>query len=112
MAPVAKKSFGKATTGWRKRALRSYQYGLAQGELVLAGSQEALDSWKAPAEYGDTKDLLICAVDHGDVDESLMTRDALFAARDYHKAELAELPISALSLSEGDPAINTETLNI
>ncbi|OZG52149.1 nicotinate phosphoribosyltransferase [Pseudoscardovia radai] len=112
MAPVAKKSFGKATTGWRKRALRSYQYGLAQGELVLAGSKESLEKWTAPAEYGDVKDLLICAVDHGQIDESLTTRDALFAARDYHKAELDELPIGALSLSEGDPAINTQTLNI
>lgn len=115
MAPVAKKSFGKATTGWRKRALRSYQYGLAQGELVLAGPQDALDAWEpvdARDEYGDVKDLQITAVDHGAIDESLTTRDALFAAREYHKAELSELPISALSLSEGDPAINTQTVNI
>ena len=79
---------------------------------MLAGSKESLEKWTAPAEYGDVKDLLICAVDHGQIDESLTTRDALFAARDYHKAELDELPIGALSLSEGDPAINTQTLNI
>lgn len=112
MHPVAKKSFGKATDGWRKRALRSYQYGLAQGELVLAGSQEALDSYQVPDEYGETRQLAITAVNHGDLDDSLTSRQALFAARDYHRRRLAELPVSALSLSDGEPAIPTQVVTI
>ena len=112
MHPVAKKSFGKATDGWRKRAVRSYQYGLAQGEVVLAGDQVSLESCELPAEYGDTRDLQITAVDHGSIDESLTTREALFAAREYHLAALRELPVSALSLSDGEPAIPTQVITV
>ena len=112
MHPVAKKSFGKATDGWRKRAVRSYQYGLAQGEVVLAGDQKSLESCTLPAEYGDTRDLQITAVDHGSIDESLTTREALFAAREYHSAALRELPVSALSLSDGEPAIPTQVITV
>ncbi|WP_455120987.1 nicotinate phosphoribosyltransferase [Scardovia wiggsiae] len=112
MHPVAKKSFGKATDGWRKRAVRSYQYGLAQGEVVLAGDQKSLENCALPAEYGDTRDLQITAVDHGSIDESLTTREALFAAREYHSAVLRELPVSALSLSDGEPAIPTQVITV
>ena len=112
MHPVAKKSFGKATDGWRKRAVRSYQYGLAQGEVVLAGDQKSLENCALPAEYGDTRDLQITAVDHGSIDESLTTREALFAAREYHLAALRELPVSALSLSDGEPAIPTQVITV
>ena len=112
MHPVAKKSFGKSTDGWRKRALRCYQYGLAQGELVLCGPADKLAAWEAPAEYGDTRDLLITAVDHGDIDDSLASKEALLSARDRHSQALAELPVTALSLSNGDQAIPTEVLTI
>ena len=112
MHPVAKKSFGKATDGWRKRAVRSYQYGLAQGEVVLAGDQKSLENCTLPAEYGDTRDLQITAVDHGLIDESLTTHEALFAAREYHLAALRELPVSALSLSDGEPAIPTQVITV
>ena len=112
MHPVAKKSFGKATDGWRKKALRSYQYGLAQGELVLAGSQEKLDSYQIPEEYGQTRALQITAVDHGNIDDSLTTSQALFAARDYHRQQLNDLLVSALSLSDGEPAIPTEIVTV
>ena len=102
----------EGTDGWRKRAVRSYQYGLAQGEVVLAGDQVSLESCELPAEYGDTRDLQITAVDHGSIDESLTTREALFAAREYHLAALRELPVSALSLSDGEPAIPTQVITV
>ncbi|WP_268234215.1 nicotinate phosphoribosyltransferase [Galliscardovia ingluviei] len=112
MHPVAKRSFGKRTDGWRKQALRSYRYGLAQGELVLCGSADDLAKWEPSEEYGEVRDMLICAVDHGDIDTSLTTTDALFAARDHHWKSLQDLPVTALSLSQGDQAIPTEVLNI
>ena len=112
MHPVAKKSFGKATDGWRKRAVRAYEYGLAQAELVVAGSQSQLAEWTAPAEISQTKDLLITAIDHGDVDEHLASTEALLEARSYHKTALNELPITALSLSAGEPAIPTQVIEI
>ncbi len=113
MHPVAKKSFGKSTDGWRKRGLRVYEYGLAQGELVLAGTEDAISTWEdTQSEYGETKDLGILAIDHGVIDESLTTREALFAAREYHTAALHELPVNALSLSDGEQAIPTEVVTL
>ena len=112
MHPVAKRSFGKRTDGWRKRALRSYRYGLAQGELVLCGSAEDLAKWQPSEEYGEVRDMLICAVDHGDIDDSLTTTDAILQARDHHWQALQDLPVTALSLSQGEQAIPTEVLNI
>jgi nicotinate phosphoribosyltransferase len=112
MHPVAKKSFGKVTDGWRKKAVRAYEYDLAQAELVVAGSTEELSSWSAPEGVSQTRDLQITAIDHGDIDESLASKDALLAARSYHKKALAELPITALSLAAGDPAIPTQVINI
>ncbi|TCD53910.1 nicotinate phosphoribosyltransferase [Alloscardovia theropitheci] len=113
MHPVSKKSFGKSTDGWRKRGLRVYEYGLAQGELVLAGPADKINDWAASqSEYEEVKDLSIIAIDHGTIDESLMTREALFAARDYHNEALRELPVNALSLSDGEPAIPTEVVTL
>lgn len=112
MHPVAKKSFGKATDGWRKRAVRAYEYALAQAELVVAGSQDQLATWKAPAEVSETRDLLITAIDHGNVDQHLASNEALLEARSYHKKALNELPITALSLSAGDPAIPTQVIEL
>lgn len=112
MHPVAKKSFGKSTDGWRKRGVRAYSYDLAQAELVVAGSTEKLDAWEAPEEVSQIRDLQITAIDHGDGDDSLATTEALFAAREYHKKALAELPITALSLSAGEPAIPTQVIEL
>jgi nicotinate phosphoribosyltransferase len=115
MVGVAKKSAHKGNTKWRKDAYRAYKYGVADSEIVVSGPQQALDRWTSPydtdeaASEGMTvRPLLITAVDHGDFDDSLTTTDALYAARDRHKKELASLPIQALSLQEGDPAIPTE----
>ncbi len=111
MHPVAKKSFGKSTDGWRKRPVRVYEYGLAQGELVVAGSQADLTTWK-DERFSEFKDLSIVAIDHGSIDEHLMSQEALFEARDYHTQALNELPVNALSLMDGEPAILTEVLTI
>lgn len=113
MHPVAKKSFGKHTDGWRKRAVRAYEYDdLAQAELVVAGSQDQLREWTAPEGVSQIRDLQITAIDHGDVDTSLASKEALLEARDYHKKALGELPITALSLSSGEPAIPTQVIEL
>lgn len=112
MHAVEKKSFGKHTDGWRKRGVRAYEYGLAQAELVVAGSSEQLDSWTAPAEVSQTRDLLTTIVDHGDIDMSLASKATLLEAQAYHKKALAELPITALSLSAGEPAIPTTVIEL
>jgi nicotinate phosphoribosyltransferase len=112
MHPVAKKSFGKSTDGWRKRAVRAYEYDLAQAELIVGGSRAQLEAWQAPEGVSQIRDLQITAIDHGDVDESLASKEALLQARDYHKKALNELPITALSLAAGDPAIPTQVIEL
>lgn len=109
MAPVAKKSFGKATVGWRKDAWRAYRYGLATEEIVVDGSQTALKNWHCPdeAEVDEVRPLLITAMDHGVADPTLTGPDALKNADAWRRRQLADLPITALSLGEGDPAIDT-----
>lgn len=109
MQPVAKKSFGKANIGWRKGAWRAYRYGLATEEIVVDGSREALAHWTCPQseDVGETRPLLITAVDHGEFDHSLVGSQALTAADQWRRKQLADMPITALSLGEGDPAIDT-----
>lgn len=107
MAPVMKKSKDKATVPGRKLAFRSYEYGLAEAEHVISGSEEKLASY-APEE--GWKDLMVNYVDHGQIDGSWQGHDAIMRAHDYRAQALAELPITAQSLMKGDPVISTETV--
>lgn len=106
MTPVMKKSKDKATMPGRKLAFRSYEYGLAETEHVVSGSEDKL----AAFQPGDGwKDLMVDLVDHGQVDERWIGHDAIMAAHEYRAKALDELPITAQSLMKGDPAIVTET---
>lgn len=53
MQPVAKKSKDKASVPGRKLAYRSYEYGLAETEHVISGSETQLAEYR-PAEDGRT----------------------------------------------------------
>lgn len=113
MHGVAKKSFGKATVKWRKDAYRAYHYGLATEEMVVAGPQEALDKWTCPKseDVDEVRPLLITAMKDGKADPSLFAPDALKKADAWRRKQLANLPITALSLRAGDPAIDTVVLH-
>ena len=106
MEPVAKKSKDKATVPGRKLAYRSYEYNLAETEHVISGSEAQLAAFKPEAGW---KDLLVDYVDHGTADHQFQGHDAIVTAHNYREKALAELPITALSLMKGDPAIPTET---
>ncbi len=106
MQPVAKKSKDKATVPGRKLAFRSYEYNLADCEHVIAGSEEQLAAF-CPGD--GWKDLLVTFVDHGTIDSQYRGHDAIMAAHDYRAQALAELPITAQSLMQGEPVIPTET---
>lgn len=112
MEPVAKKSFGKASVGWRKGAWRAYRYGLATEEIVVDGSKDALESWSCPKEedVDEIRPLLITAMQDGKADPALTGKQALEQANQWRRRQLADLPITALSLGEGDPAIATVML--
>lgn len=96
MVPVAKESKDKRSVGGRKYALRRRSSeGVAEAEVIGVGT--------APADDGDDRPLLVPLVRDGRV----VGRESLAAARDRHRAALAELPPTALQLSRGEPAIAT-----
>jgi putative nicotinate phosphoribosyltransferase len=95
LEPVAKRSVGKPGRGGRKWAVRHRdEHGTALAERISL----------SPPETGPLdRDLLVPLVAHGEV----VGREGVEAARDRHRAALAELPQYALQLSRGYPAIPT-----
>ena len=96
MVPVAKKSSDKQSVGGRKYALRRRSPdGVAVAEVIGFGIA-------APRSDAD-RPLLIPLIRAGEV----VGREPLSAARDRHDAARAELPVTALQMSRGEPAIAT-----
>jgi len=93
--PVAKRSVGKPGRGGRKWAVRHRDdHGTALTERISL----------APPDVGPLdRDLLVPLVVSGEV----VGREPVPAARERHRAALAELPPYALQLSRGYPAIPT-----
>ncbi|GGO15271.1 nicotinate phosphoribosyltransferase [Microbispora rosea subsp. aerata] len=92
LQPVAKASVGKPSVGGRKWAYRRIGDGVATAEVIT----------REPVET-DGRPLLAELVRDGEV----VGREPLDAARERHRATLAELPLEAHSLSPGDPAVPT-----
>jgi nicotinate phosphoribosyltransferase len=95
LQPVAKRSVGKPGRGGRKWAVRHRdEHGTALAERVSL----------SPPDVGPLdRELLVPLVAHGEI----VGREPVSAARDRHRAALAELPPYALQLSRGYPAIPT-----
>lgn len=98
--PVAKKSLNKASIGGRKFALRRRdEHGVAEAEVIGVGTPPAGDHNDRP--------LLAHLIDQG----MIVGREPLEAARERHAAARAELPLAALKMSKGEPAIPTLLLD-
>ena len=97
--PVAKRSAAKATVGGRKVAARRLERGTAVEELVYVDEP-------AGAEL-DGRALMATFVERGRFVEAHRGPDGLARAREHHRAAIAELPLDALRLGKGDPAIPT-----
>jgi len=97
--PVAKRSAAKATVGGRKVAARRLERGTAVEELVYVDEP-------AGAEL-DGRALMATFVERGQFVEAHRGPDGLARAREHHRAAIAELPLDALRLGKGDPAIPT-----
>jgi nicotinate phosphoribosyltransferase len=95
LEPVAKRSVGKPGRGGRKWAVRHRdEHGTALAERVSL----------SPPDVGPLdRALLVPLVTGGEI----VGREPVSAARDRHRAALAELPPYALQLSRGYPAIPT-----
>ena len=95
LEPVAKHSVGKPSKGGRKWAVRHRdEHGQALAERVTL----------APPEPGPMdRELLVPLI----ADGAVVAREDVSAARERHRAALAELPPYALQLSRGYPAIPT-----
>ena len=100
LEPVAKRSVGKPGRGGRKWAARQFdEHGEAVTELVTRAAPETGDG---PGGLPQ-RPLLLPLVRGGEI----VGREPLAAARERHRAALAELPVHALQLSRGYPAIPT-----
>lgn len=102
---VAKTSAGKHSTGGNKRAFRLIgQDGRATTECILVGSEPGEVPLDAPIA---SRALMKHLVVDGVVGPDHIGRSGLEAARERHQFAVEELPITALSLTRGDPAIPT-----
>ncbi|MGL5406507.1 MAG: nicotinate phosphoribosyltransferase [Propionibacteriaceae bacterium] len=96
LIPVAKKSAHKNSQGGRKFALRRFDdRGKAEMDVIGVG--------KPPAGDANDRPLLVELIRNGEI----IGREALSIARERHLRSRAELPVAALSLAQGDPAIDT-----
>ena len=102
LLPVAKRSVGKPSIGGRKSAFRRYEpRGCAAAEVIVTdptGTRSEDD-----AGHHDGRALLVPLVRAG----VTVGREPLDAARERHRRSLTELPLTALPLSKGEPAIPT-----
>ena len=100
MRSVAKKSKGKNTLGGRKFAMRRLgPDGRAEAEVIGLG--------RPPADDGNDRPLLVDFIKGG----TRIHHESLDDARRRHAASRAELPLAALRISKGDPALETIILD-
>ncbi|MGV8846488.1 MAG: nicotinate phosphoribosyltransferase [Propionicimonas sp.] len=93
LRPVAKKASGKVSVGGRKTAYRTYAGGTITSEVFTVGDVPA------PAGAVPVQQVVVAA----GVPAMLPT---LTETRAWHERARAQLPISALSVTDGDPAFS------
>ena len=96
---VAKKSAAKATVGGRKRAVRSLENGVAVAETIYVEDERQVRD--------DERELHVPLITAGVADERWLGAAGVATAREHRSAAIAELPVDALRLSRGEPAIPT-----
>lgn len=96
--PVAKKSAAKATVGGRKTAVRSVSNGVATAETLYLED--------VPADH-EGRELQVPLIRAGEIDPRWRGPEGVALAREHAAFALAELPVDALRLGRGDPAIPT-----
>jgi nicotinate phosphoribosyltransferase len=109
---VAKKSADKASVGGRKSVRRAYDArGVATAELIFLGDGpggESEGSELAETTGGSAREVLVPLAVDGAVQTEHTGAEGIAAARERHAMRVRELPLVAMSLTRGDPAIPTE----
>ena len=100
--PVGKRSDGKATVGGRKQPVRTLRDGVAVAEDIYVEDP--------PVDASAGRPLLVDLMRDGTPIDAHLGTAGVAAARAHHAAVMAELPVHALSLSRGEPAIPTRYL--
>lgn len=108
---VAKKSADKASVGGRKSVRRLFgPDGKARAELLFLGDGPAGESEGEQFGENNAREVLVPLVIDGEIQSEHTGHDGIAAARERHRAVVAELPHVAMSLTRGDPALPTEYL--
>ena len=111
MHEVAKKSAEKNSVGGLKVAGRTHdETGRAAKEIIVSAA-----SWEQGLEYLEARGarpLQVKLVDHGVADPQYFDDGALARAAERHRNARAALPYAAWRLSEGDPGLPTEMVDI
>ncbi|MDR6938554.1 nicotinate phosphoribosyltransferase [Arcanobacterium hippocoleae] len=111
MHQVAKKSAAKKSIGGLKVAGRTYDgTGRALAEIVV--SADTREQGLAYLAAQNARPLQVELVKDGIINETYAGAGALAAAASLHRNSRAALPYSAWRLSEGDPGIPTEMIDI
>ncbi|MDY5585666.1 MAG: nicotinate phosphoribosyltransferase [Arcanobacterium sp.] len=111
MREVAKKSASKASVGGLKVAGRKHdETGRATAEVVV--SAETREAGLTHLETLGARPLQVQLVANGVIDESYLETGALARAAQQHRNSRAALPYAAWRLSEGEPGIPTEMIDI
>jgi nicotinate phosphoribosyltransferase len=97
---VSKQSAKKSNIGGKKFAFRRHsEDGLAVTEVIGSGS--------VPKPQQGDRDLLVQLVSNGVANSAFQGSAGVELARKHHAKSKADLPLSALRLTKGEPAIQT-----
>ncbi|MBO6019437.1 MAG: nicotinate phosphoribosyltransferase [Aeriscardovia sp.] len=111
MQPVSKKSAGKSTYPYAKSVYRSMKDGKYLEEIVVMGSSECKEKWeKSHMEKDNLVPMLHIVAKEGKPKEELCGKEGLLRARGRCKEEIKKFPAQILSLSPGEPVIETQML--
>ena len=109
MQPVWKKSAGKSSYPYAKSVFRLVEDGKYEKEIVVMGSPEGKEKWqKAHAEKERLVPMLHTVAEGGEPKEGLCGKEGLLKARERCREELKKFPEKILSLSPGEPVIETQ----
>lgn len=100
--PLSKTAESKASNGGRKRAWRQLDDGVAVAEIITFEDCHSHDP-----HVPDARALQIDAITQGEIDKKYEGKAGTELAREQNLYSRTELPVRALALSRGNPAIET-----